>query len=127
MDMLDPAFERKVAPITGANHGSGAATARRFAEQGVYVFLTYDRPPCRYSEDQLRRARKAGIGGDALYRALQRQPVDPLLQALRDRGGMAQAYEADLADPANVAILFDACEATLGPVDVLVNNHTLCV
>jgi 3-oxoacyl-[acyl-carrier protein] reductase len=125
--MLDPALERKVVLITGANHGIGAATARRFAEQGAHVFLTYYRPPCRYSETQLRRAREDGIGGDVLYRALQQQPIEPLLQALRDRGGIAQAYEADLADPANVAVLFDACGATLGPVDVLVNNHTLCV
>ncbi len=37
------------------------------------------------------------------------------------------ALEADLADPATVPLLFDRCEAELGPVDVLVNNHTYCV
>ena len=32
------------------------------------------------------------------------------------------AVEADLADPATPALLFDAAEEQLGPVDVLVNN-----
>jgi 3-oxoacyl-[acyl-carrier protein] reductase len=127
MGMLDPVLEGKVVLLTGANHGIGAATARLFAEQGAGVFLTYYRPPCRYSDAQLQQAREAGSGGDVLYRALQQQAIEPLLQALQARGAMAQAYEADLADPANVALIFDACEETLGPVDVLVNNHTLCV
>jgi 3-oxoacyl-[acyl-carrier protein] reductase len=125
--MLDPALERRVVLITGANHGIGAATARLFVEQRASVFLTYYRPPCPYSEAQLQQARESGIGGDVLYRALQQQAIEPLLEALRAHGGRVEASEADLADPVNVMALFDACEATLGPVDVLVNNHTLCV
>jgi 3-oxoacyl-[acyl-carrier protein] reductase len=39
-------------------------------------------------------------------------------------GGRAVAVEADLSDPAAPAALFDAAEAQLGPVDILVNNAT---
>nr|MBA2425497.1 SDR family oxidoreductase [Actinomycetota bacterium] len=34
----------------------------------------------------------------------------------------AMAIEADLADPASPAALFDAAERDLGPVDILINN-----
>lgn len=73
------------------------------------------------------QARDAGVGGDALYRAFQQQPADPLIAHIRAQGGAAAAREADLADPAAIPLLFDRCEAELGPVDVLINNHTLCV
>ncbi|UCC64326.1 MAG: SDR family oxidoreductase [Anaerolineae bacterium] len=125
--MIDPQLADKVVLITGANHGIGAATAEAFAAEGARVFITYYRDPCRYSEEELARARRAGIGGEALYRAMQQQPADPLVGRIRSQGGVATAHEADLADPDNVPRLFDLCEAELGPVDVLVNNHTYCV
>lgn len=125
--MIDPQLDGKVALITGANHGIGAATARAFAAQGAAVLITYYRDACRYTEEELQQAREAGVGGDRLYRAMQQQPADPLVRQIRDRGGVALAHEADLADPNNIPRLFDLCEAELGPVDVLVNNHTYCV
>jgi 3-oxoacyl-[acyl-carrier protein] reductase len=117
----------RVALITGANHGIGAATARTLAAQGLHVFITYFRDATPYSPEALQQARHAGIGGDRLYRAMQQQPADELLGQIRAHGGVAMAHEADLADPATIPVLYDLCEARLGSVDVLVNNHTYCV
>jgi 3-oxoacyl-[acyl-carrier protein] reductase len=125
--MIDPQLQDKVVLITGANHGIGMATAVAFAAQQARVFITYYRDDCPYSVEELEQARRAGIGGDVLYRAMQQQTVEPLIQAIRAHGSMAAAVEADLAEPGNIPRLFDRCEAELGPVDVLVNNHTYCV
>ena len=125
--MIDPQLQSKCVLITGANHGIGAVTARAFAEQGAKVFVTYYRDTCAYSEAELEQARQTGIGGPALYCAMQQQPAGPLIRDIRARGGVASCHEADLADPGNIPLLFDRCEAELGPVDILVNNHTYCV
>lgn len=125
--MIDPQLQDKVVLITGANHGIGAATARAFVAQGAKTFLTYYRGASRYSEQELKHAREAGVGGAALYQAMQQQSVEPLVQRIRAQGGVAVAYEADLAHLDNIPLLFDKCETELGPVDVLVNNHTHCV
>ncbi len=125
--MIDPQLADKVVLITGANHGIGAATARAFAAQGAKVFISYYREACRYSAEELKQAQEAGVGGDALYRAMQQQSAAPLVQFIRAQGGIAVAREADLANPDNIPRLFNRCEAELGPVDVLVNNHTYCV
>ncbi len=125
--MIDPQLGDKVALITGANHGIGAAIAEAFAAQGCKVFVTYYRDTVRYSEDELQEAREAGAGGDALYRAMQQQSADPLVRQIRELGGVAAAHEADLGDSASIPLLFDLCEEKMGPVDILVNNHTYCV
>lgn len=67
------------------------------------------------------------MGGDVLYRAMQQQSAESLIQQIQSQGGVAFAHETDLANPDNIPLLFDLCEAKFGAVDVLVNNHTHCV
>ena len=122
--MIDPGLNGKVVLITGANHGIGAATAKAFAAQGARVFLSFYRMLSSHSEEELDRAGEEGIGGVQLYWAIRRHPADRVVEHIRASGGTAIAREADLGDPANIPVLFDECEAALGPVDVLVNNHT---
>jgi 3-oxoacyl-[acyl-carrier protein] reductase len=97
--------------VTGANHGIGAATARRLSFTGAAVLLSYlrlhDQPdpdtPHTYGAN---RARKA----------------DEVVEEVRSCGGRAEAVEADLRDTASAPMLFDAAERAFGPVDILVNN-----
>ena len=125
--MINPQLENKVVLVTGANHGIGAAIAKAFAAQGAQVFITFYRDTCCYSEEELQQTRASGIGGDILYRAMQQQSADLLVDSIRAQGGVAVAHELDLADSNNIPHLFNLCESNLGGVDVLVNNHTLCV
>ncbi|MFC2070727.1 SDR family NAD(P)-dependent oxidoreductase [Chloroflexota bacterium] len=125
--MIDTKLENKVAIVTGANHGIGAATAKALAAQGAKVFITYYFSDCPYSEDELEEAKQAGIGGDLQYRAMQQQSGKLVLDEIQSRGGITTAYEIDLGNVDNIAKLFDICESELGPVDILINNHAHCV
>ena len=100
-----------VALVTGANHGIGAATARRLSGCGARVLIAYFRV-----EDE------ADPGIPEEYRRLRASDAEDVLAAIRSAGGQAIASEADLAEPAAAAGLFDIAEAELGPVDILVNN-----
>ncbi len=125
--MIDPKLKGKVALITGANHGIGAATTLALGKQGMKVFASYFHPPHRYSESELQRAEKAGIGGDVFYQAMQQKPIGHLVNQFEEADMTISVLEADLGDETNILKLFDACEKELGPVDILINNHTHCV
>jgi 3-oxoacyl-[acyl-carrier protein] reductase len=100
-----------VAIVTGANHGIGAATAKALASCGASVLVSY-----------LRTDDPAGFPEP--YRTNRAQDASRMLDAIRARGGRALAVEANLRDERTPGRLFDAAEADLGPVDILVNNAT---
>jgi 3-oxoacyl-[acyl-carrier protein] reductase len=57
-----------------------------------------------------------------LYRQQQARSADEIVADIREAGGVAEAWEADLANPAVIGALYDRVEAALGPVEILVNN-----
>ncbi|WP_194725396.1 SDR family oxidoreductase [Noviherbaspirillum malthae] len=86
---------RKVAIVTGASRGIGAAVAARLAEDGFAVAVNY---------------------------ASNAELADKLVHSLRASGASAIAVKADVASAADTARLFDNVERELGKIDVLVNN-----
>jgi len=87
-------FEGKVALITGASRGIGAATARLFAQEGATVALA------SRSEEELAR----------------------LMEEIQANGGEALAIKADVADAASVESLVKHTVEAYGRLDVAVNN-----
>ncbi len=112
--MIDPGLNGRVALVTGANQGIGAAAAIALAAQGAAVFLTY----LRLDADE--HTGEAAYPPE--YDQLRSRSADDVVQQIRATGGTAAAMEADLADPAVPGLLLDRAEATLGPVEILVNN-----
>lgn len=88
-------FAGRVALVTGAARGIGAATARILAARGARVAVNYHKSAERAEE---------------------------VVAAIRQRGGEAVAVQGDVTDPDGAAALAAAAKAELGPIDVLVLN-----
>jgi 3-oxoacyl-[acyl-carrier protein] reductase len=87
-------FDDQVVIVTGGAQGIGAATARRFADEGAAVAVV-----------DLTAERAQGT-----------------VEKIRANGGTAIAVAADVASAASAAAAVERTVAELGKVDVLVNN-----
>jgi 3-oxoacyl-[acyl-carrier protein] reductase len=87
--------DQKVAIVTGASRGIGAAVAERLSRDGFTVVINY-----------------AGRAADA----------EAVAQKIAAAGGKAITAQADVSDAGAVARMFDSAEAAFGGVDIVVSN-----
>jgi NAD(P)-dependent dehydrogenase (short-subunit alcohol dehydrogenase family) len=87
--------EKKVAIITGASRGIGAACARLLAENNYAVCVNYNNAQAQ---------------------------AEALVAEIKKNNGTAIAVKADMARESEILKLFDTVDKELGPVTALVNN-----
>jgi len=88
-------LEGKVAVVTGASKGIGAAIARALADEGAAVVVNYS-------------SSKTG--------------ADQIVAEIAGRGGHAIAVQGDVSKQVQVERLFAEAKKAFGRVDILVNN-----
>src|SRR5260370_42152609 len=93
LNLLD--LTGKVALITGASSGIGAATAELFAELGARLAIGYFH---------------------------NQEGAEQVRDKINNSGGKAIAIRADVAQPDQIAPMVKRAAAELGPIDILVNN-----
>ena len=101
----DGALKGRVALVTGASRGIGAAIAARFAMEGAKVVVS-----ARTAEEG--ESRLPGTLGDTVSR-------------IRGAGGEAMLIKADLAQAVERERLVEEAVAAYGPIDILVNNAAI--
>lgn len=92
----------RIAVVTGASRGIGAAIAKRLAAEGATVVCT---------------ARTVEAGTAPLPGSLQET-----VQAIEAMGGQALAVQCDVAQPVSRALMVERVLARFGRIDILVNN-----
>ncbi|HMO76918.1 MAG TPA: 3-oxoacyl-ACP reductase family protein [Sphingopyxis sp.] len=100
MTDIDRNLSGKIALITGGSRSIGAAIARRLADDGAAVALTYSASPDRAAQ----------VAAD-----------------IEAAGGRALAIEADAGDPAAVRAAVARTVEAFGGLDILVNNAGVAV
>jgi 3-oxoacyl-[acyl-carrier protein] reductase len=90
-------LDGKVALVTGASRGLGAAIARTLAARGAKVAVNY-------------------FGSASL--------AERVVDEVRRSGGTASAFKADVRDELEVADLINQVRSALGTIDILVINAT---
>jgi len=88
-------LKNKVAIVTGASKGIGAAIAKHFAAEGAKVVVNY---------------------------ASSKEGADKVVKSITDNGGTAIAVQADISKEADVTRLFEETGKAFGTLDILVNN-----
>src|SRR5262245_11356720 len=97
--------EGRVALVTGASRGIGAAIAERLAAAGAQV-------ACVARSVDTARPKLPG-------------PLRATVARIGSRGGRAVAIEGDVLEAASREGFVARCRELLGPVDILVNNAAL--
>jgi len=95
---MELGLKDKVALITGASRGIGAASAKALAYHGATIVINYIKS---------------------------RDNAEALLSEIKEAGGKGMVFQADVRDQAAVIGMVEATHKEFGKIDVLVNNANI--